>query len=209
MQSIKTAAAALAVATLFAGAAQAATTIYTSRAAFDAATTGRSITDFEENGPGGYTYHGTQYAGANFTVDQAAGSIYTVDPAFDALYSRGTGDVLDLEQGTGVTFINLAAGVRAVGFDWGTGLTANSGLLIDGVDYGQAANPGLGFFGIVSDSDIGSISLNRNGEFYVLDNLTIANVTGVPEPAAWALMILGFGAVGAAARRKTAMAAPA
>jgi hypothetical protein len=36
------------------------------------------------------------------------------------------------------------------------------------------------------------------------DTITMTNVgAGVPEPAAWALMILGFGAVGVAARRRT------
>ena len=33
------------------------------------------------------------------------------------------------------------------------------------------------------------------------------NVAGVPEPAAWALMILGFGAAGAMLRRRHALAA--
>ncbi len=32
-------------------------------------------------------------------------------------------------------------------------------------------------------------------------------VQGVPEPASWTMMIAGFGAVGAAARRRRAMAA--
>ena len=33
-------------------------------------------------------------------------------------------------------------------------------------------------------------------------NVLVATVAGVPEPAAWALMIAGFGLVGAAARRR-------
>ena len=48
-------------------------------------------------------------------------------------------------------------------------------------------------------------------ESWGLDNLNIsANLTpqgGVPEPSAWALMILGFGAAGAVLRRRKAVAA--
>lgn len=40
---------------------------------------------------------------------------------------------------------------------------------------------------------------------FVLDNLTLnAAVGGVPEPSTWALLILGFGATGAAMRRRKA-----
>ncbi len=38
-------------------------------------------------------------------------------------------------------------------------------------------------------------------------NWTISPIAGVPEPAAWALMILGFGVVGGAMRRRKAAAA--
>lgn len=34
-------------------------------------------------------------------------------------------------------------------------------------------------------------------------NFTVTQVAGVPEPATWAMMLLGFGAVGALARRKS------
>ena len=48
----------------------------------------------------------------------------------------------------------------------------------------------------------------RNGSF-AFDVLNVASATGpgggVPEPATWALMILGFGAIGGALRRRTSM----
>jgi type II secretory pathway pseudopilin PulG len=57
----------------------------------------------------------------------------------------------------------------------------------------------------------GNYPTGVNGDFSVhLDSGTLAG--GVPEPASWALMILGFGGVGATLRntkRKTALAATA
>jgi hypothetical protein len=44
---------------------------------------------------------------------------------------------------------------------------------------------------------------NASGNQFVLDNLTISSaVAAVPEPASWAMMILGMGAVGFAMRRR-------
>lgn len=45
--------------------------------------------------------------------------------------------------------------------------------------------------------------LGTLGQGYRIDSLTV----GVPEPASWALMILGFGLVGQAARRRAAVSA--
>lgn len=42
----------------------------------------------------------------------------------------------------------------------------------------------------------------NTGLIEVIDNITFEGVGGVPEPSAWALMILGFGGVGAAMRRR-------
>jgi hypothetical protein len=52
---------------------------------------------------------------------------------------------------------------------------------------------GAGFF---SDFEAANLSLGLNGA-----------VAAVPEPATWALMILGFGAVGVAMRRRHSVAA--
>lgn len=63
------------------------------------------------------------------------------------------------------------------------------------------------FHGVLSDAaDITSITfLNDPGASFALGNLSL--VAGViPEPATWALMILGFGAVGGAMRRREKVA---
>lgn len=68
------------------------------------------------------------------------------------------------------------------------------------------------FFGVQSDLGIKSIWIPASVRQYVdgprsfgveIDNLTIGAVTAaVPEPATWAMMIAGFFAIGAAARRR-------
>jgi hypothetical protein len=42
--------------------------------------------------------------------------------------------------------------------------------------------------------------------FDVLDDISVTGVSAVPEPAAWASLLLGFGALGAALRRRRPMA---
>ncbi|KQT31941.1 hypothetical protein ASG29_08710 [Sphingomonas sp. Leaf412] len=46
--------------------------------------------------------------------------------------------------------------------------------------------------------------LSGSGNYFGVDDLQLAASSGVPEPATWALMIMGFGAAGAALRRKKA-----
>ena len=57
---------------------------------------------------------------------------------------------------------------------------------------------GVTFAGTAHSVDFGGVA-NQAG----FDNVTLGSATpGVPEPAAWALMIAGFGMVGTAARRR-------
>ncbi len=64
------------------------------------------------------------------------------------------------------------------------------------------------FFGLTSDRLIKSIAfgpggngISRGGSTQI-DNLTIGVAGAVPEPATWAMMLLGFGMMGAAARHR-------
>ncbi|MCU0892685.1 MAG: PEPxxWA-CTERM sorting domain-containing protein [Sandarakinorhabdus sp.] len=63
------------------------------------------------------------------------------------------------------------------------------------------------FWGLTSDRQIRSIAFGPGGGTtisvsFVMDNLTIGNAGAVPEPASWAMLIAGFGLVGATARRR-------
>ncbi|WP_313670344.1 PEPxxWA-CTERM sorting domain-containing protein [Sandarakinorhabdus sp.] len=68
------------------------------------------------------------------------------------------------------------------------------------------------FWGLTSDRQIRSIAFGPNGGIttngaFQIDNLTIGASGVVPEPASWAMLIAGFGLVGATARRRRAVTA--
>jgi len=62
---------------------------------------------------------------------------------------------------------------------------------------------GAGFLGFLG-SGITSVTVSSDVDFAVGDFYTTAAAGGVPEPTTWAMMILGFGVVGASMRRKKA-----
>ncbi|HEY7900827.1 MAG TPA: PEPxxWA-CTERM sorting domain-containing protein, partial [Caulobacteraceae bacterium] len=78
------------------------------------------------------------------------------------------------------TFVVNTSGPTLETFDW-TGLTS-----VTFTSSGGTHNP----------------NLDGNGEHFALDNLSVA----VPEPATWALLLVGFAGLGAVARRRRAFA---
>ncbi|HEX2815522.1 MAG TPA: PEPxxWA-CTERM sorting domain-containing protein [Phenylobacterium sp.] len=66
-------------------------------------------------------------------------------------------------------------------------------------------------FVAVSDLTRLSFSYTGTGRFIdpVLDNVTVTGPAGVPEPASWALMLVGFGGLGVLLRRRRAEAVAA
>ena len=89
-----------------------------------------------------------------------------------------------------------------------------------GTTYGLTATSSVGgtYFGDEVANDVGAFSFltgNQNVYGTTLDldenccdvfTAIVVDDGAVPEPASWALMILGFGAVGASLRRRTALA---
>ncbi|WP_310476100.1 PEPxxWA-CTERM sorting domain-containing protein [Sandarakinorhabdus sp.] len=69
---------------------------------------------------------------------------------------------------------------------------------------GTSANNFYGFTGVSFDS----IRItNLTSDLWLIDNVQIGSTTAVPEPASWAMLIAGFGLVGAAMRRRRAAVA--
>ena len=66
------------------------------------------------------------------------------------------------------------------------------------------AGPTLRAFPTLS---ITSFTFFGHGNQIVLDNVTVNQTGAVPEPASWAMMLAGFGAIGATLRRRGRMAA--
>ncbi|WP_017667257.1 PEPxxWA-CTERM sorting domain-containing protein [Sandarakinorhabdus sp. AAP62] len=115
------------------------------------------------------------------------------------------------------TSFGNANGVGGVGLD----ITVNDGFLPYSalVTFGNSdtqlfalqANV-ASFWGLTSDRQIRSIAFGPNGGIttsgsFQIDNLTIGASGVVPEPASWAMLIAGFGLVGATARRRRAVTA--
>ncbi len=211
MKFMKSIALAALAASALTSAANAATVTFNNRAAFQS-TLSRSFTD---------TYDTTRGYQPGFSI--------TADAPFSAIvgqtrYQTTGFQNLNIIQSNGTycagcngsfnlffdaTTFGTANGVQAVGFDapFNQGFDAlvtfgdNTNQL-----FGIPVTNGLAvFFGISSDKLIKSIAFGPGGQrtqsvSFVLDNLTIGNA--VPEPATWAMMIVGFGLIGAAARRR-------
>jgi hypothetical protein len=126
---------------------------------------------------------------ANDGTDISAFPIIELSDLDNTLVFRG----FNTDTGAWTDFGAATVGTHTLGITLGaSGFTYS----IDGVTVGGA--PGEG------SSSIGSVILQgyNTGNSYDIawDNLTTS--AGVPEPASWALMIVGFGGIGAAMRRK-------
>jgi hypothetical protein len=88
--------------------------------------------------------------------------------------------------------------------------TRGSDMLIVGNNIGlgsfsvSPATPGFGFamLGVSSTPTISNLTYSAGGKLWHSSNVAVAEVSAVPEPATWALMMVGFGGMGYAMRRK-------
>lgn len=177
---------------------------YTSRAAFDAATTLRSIETNVAPAGGYYVLSNLNYNGIAYP-DYA----YMIDPAYQpSLYDWGSGPVLLLDNESSLSF----APTTAFAADFGTlPVGANLVVMIDGIASVIATPPErqLTFFGWTSSTPFTTVTFFASAQLLVLDNVTrgYAQVgppppppTEVPEPAP--LAAIGLGLLALAARRR-------
>ncbi len=110
----------------------------------------------------------------------------------------------DNGQPTSITVSRVGGGLfNLSSFDYfTTGTLVATGGLSTLTLMGTGTSNGTGF------SKVNSVTFSSTGYTYNgLDNLVLSATSAVPEPATWALMILGFGAVGGAMRRRQSVAA--
>jgi hypothetical protein len=80
------------------------------------------------------------------------------------------------------------------------------------IDYSNASNYGKWKFNYISLTGLTSakiefVSVDAGGLTGYGNEVTAVSLSAVPEPAAWALMLVGFGGLGAMMRRKNSLAA--
>ena len=170
---------------------------FTSRAAFDAATSGQ-IVEPNSAPEGSYvslgfsTYNGITYPGY----------AYMIDPAYSpVLYEFGTGPVLLLQNETSLSFAPVtafAADFASLG-DFGTDIT----ITIDGIERVLSTSPQqeLTFYGFISSTPFSSVSLRTDAQYIILDNVTRADAA-IPETGSFALFGLALAGCAWVRRRR-------
>ena len=169
---------------------------YTSRAAFNAATTTRSV-EPNQAPPNSYYFVG----GLDYNGIQYPGSAYMIDPGYaPSLYEWGSGPVLLLARQSALSF----APVTAFAVDFGT-LPDGSPITvtIDGIAsvIGTPAQRQLTFRGWASSTPFSTVAFSTPAQYLILDNVTRAEVQPVPAPAPLALT--GLALLAFAARRRS------
>lgn len=191
---------------------QAAVTFYTTQDSFSAATINPQTTEtFETAPPGGTNWYQYGYNGNGFAVVGANYYTVTVDAGYGHAsdwYDWRSGDSLFYGPGGTATFY-FNQPVTAFSIDLATFLSDAGTVTVAGDGFSTtvqtAHNPTRTFFGLTSDIGLSSFTLKTNNLSNGLaDNFTIASISAttaaVPEPAAWAMMLVGFGLIGRASR---------
>jgi hypothetical protein len=203
-----------AAALLSATGAAAAPVVYTDEGRFDAATAGATLaTEGFEGTPAG--------SGNTLVFDTLSFTCRNCAAAVSSRYP--TQGVQSLGVNTGVTEplqFTLFRAANALSFDlsdFGTLAAADLSLTVNGqtvslLDGFRGATGNRLFFGFTDTASFTSFTLTggNSGDVAYFDRLRFGTLVdappggAVPEPASWAMMIGGFGLVGAAARRRSA-----
>jgi len=220
MKIFSTMAAAAAAALAMSGAAQAAVTLYTTQAAFDAAATVTNLEDFTGlsqgvkstatiavrngidfvNQPGGNSQHDL------FVVSANSGLLAAPNPT--AVLSADGDENFRISLHSGASFTAFA--FTFLTNDYAAPVISLYGAsgLIQSFTLTQGTNTSA-FIGFVSSTPI--LYVQDIVDRGYIDNTAIDDVqigtAAVPEPATWMSLILGLGLAGAAIRRRTALPA--
>ena len=194
-----------------AGPASAAQTIYTTRTAFDtAAGAGLAFESFETQ------RNGQTVSYPPVTVSETNDSfnliVHTSNAAtFTAATTDGLRSIWFIDfTGNSLATFSFLNPITAFGIDTAFS-QARTATFAGGVSgsLSLAANT-PGFFGVISDTPFSTVTVDLNGSvtnvgFDALAfGIAAPPPAPVPEPATWAIMIAGFGLVGAAMRRRNA-----
>ena len=198
-----------AVATLTAGAALAAPTFYTDEAAFLAAAPATTLEDFSS-------------VPATAVFSLTVGDISIAATSYNPLYPQqfsadGAGDIAVNTSGLAITrtnpakFTALGVEVYKPALEPGdlTVITDNGAAQYSIDASGLNYEPHY-FFGVIDPDGFAQATLTPTeaGDVLAFERLRTSTlpVAGVPEPASWAMMLVGFGLAGNAIRRRRPVA---
>lgn len=177
---------------------------------------GANVVDFEDQAVGsranGYTVGGITFndtSGADLSVSnfgsQGVGSrslgVFNDDNSALEMLFAGTAIDLSLTFGNDDSCCSLAGDVAWLRiFDGATQVGSTTVVL----NRDDVANQTIGISGIAFNRALFVYARGQNpiNLIEIVDNITYTAVDAVPEPATWAMMIGGFGLVGAATRRR-------
>jgi hypothetical protein len=184
--------------------AHAAVTTFDDVTAFLAATTVKASDGFEV-APFNTQKSYDAYDGDGFTI-ASTGKVAFMDQQFNAWSDWGSGDTGILSYNAPLT-ITFEAPVYAFGVDL---MTYPYGRKVEVSSDGYSGEvitgnkPNRTFFGFTSTEGFTTVTLHSHQGYLLYDNLVygdLAATSPAPEPATWAMMILGFGGVGAMLRK--------
>lgn len=199
-------------------------TVYTDRASFDAAVLSQTTVTFDgliAPGFGAKEYGavasigGVSFADTDVAVLSSGGPPVLADTAYGS-------DYLEWQDGPHVLTLTFTGGpVTAIAFDFMEvrGHASSYTVDVDGIlnnAFSGGSTPS--FFGYTSNVAFNSITFTQSAaddetfNFYTMDNVSYGTAkppigldngpSAVPEPSSWALMVLGFGGLGAALRQR-------
>lgn len=163
---------------------------------------------FDNSGAASNTLAGNLFAGLSFGAN-----IYTSE-AYGGSFANFSGTSITNFNPccTAITSFSFASLASAAAFAFVTNngiSTFTAKLYGNAVESFSAATSTsngtnyYGFSGIVFDSI--EIQSGGSNNAYALDNLQVSQVSAVPEPTTYAMLLAGLGLLGFAARRKAAM----
>lgn len=149
------------------------------------------------------------YSENGFTVDAAGGDVFEGhlfgNPApslvVGSIFGGGPFGAIRVGGGTfqfnsfELAAANGSAEYQVNGFLGGVSVFSLNGSLAQTSMFTTIA----GFAGAIDELDF---ILTANGTSANIDNINVSSVAAVPEPATWAFMIVGFGAIGGAMRKR-------
>jgi len=159
---------------------------------------------------------GWSFSGTSFSVrdgaDASDGAVLLNEPTGKASHLLSG---LNVGQIYNVSFLLWGDNRPAQGYVLGADVDGGSAYSVAGVDGLPGSNPGTTY-----SFNFTAASISQTLNFYhivvpgseaspIIDNIVVSTVDatpviGVPEPASWALMLLGFGGLGAMLRRRRA-----